>query len=187
VRIELQVPRTGALRRDVVVGVVSLHGTVRDSASGLPIRGVSVRLQCGSSAQTTTDHDGVFSFEDLYPANLEVVFARNGYGIRVKPVSVRDGEATEFNINLDPAAALIFTVRDPRGLPYTGQLFLGIRAEGKGTNIGMGIPVDAEGHSEFRMIVPGEYELTFTVAGVGKSTVRTRVSPGDNSLEVRLE
>jgi hypothetical protein len=185
---EISVPTVGTVTQDILTGVMSLQGVVRDSATGLPIRGVNVQLQGGASAQATTDVDGVYRFYDLRPSNPEVVFRKDGYGLRIKSsVSIPREGGAEYNVDLDPAAALHLLVLDAHDRPFTGQLSIGIKAQGRGTNVAMAINTDNEGRAWFRQIVPGEYDLTFRAVGVGTAKLFARVAPGENSLTVKLQ
>jgi TonB-linked SusC/RagA family outer membrane protein len=74
----------GPSPRQVTVSLAQLTGTVRDSASGKPLAGVSVRVK-GTTLGTVTDAEGRFSLE--VPTDAVLVCSYLGYNGLERPVN----------------------------------------------------------------------------------------------------
>ena len=180
--LSMRLDRTEETRR------LSLQGTLRDSVTGRPVPGVSVRIQRPRHFEALTDENGTYRLHDVPPGPCVLILSRDGYGIRV----VRDvevgAEVRALDFQLAPAATLHVYATDSANRPVVGRIFLGINGLGaKTTRIGTGIEADAEGHAIFRKIVPGPYELRIRCSGVGEAKVNVEITPGENTLRVRLE
>ena len=187
--IDLEVPEKGPVRKDIVVGVPSLRGTITDAVSRMPVRGVSVQIQQGAPYQrVSTDSRGEYRFMDLRPGTLQLCVTRKGYAIVFpRGVKVEEG-GSRFDLALAPAAVLNITVYDPEGQPFTGRLFFGIssKVKGEGTNVGTSISTDDGGRATYDQILPGEYRLRFKAEGVGEVKVEVKVTTGGTPVEAHL-
>jgi hypothetical protein len=186
----VSVPEGGRLSEEIVVGVVGLHGTVRDRSTGNPVPGVRVTIQDGAPYRSvSSDADGVYRFLDLPACTVSGVASKKGYGILFwKKVEVPE-DGRKYDIDLDPAARLAIRITDPKGRPFVGRLYIGVHSKvpDVGTRVGTSVTADDTGLARYDEIVPGDYELTFRADGVGSAKVETKIATGDNSVDVRLE
>jgi hypothetical protein len=187
-RTELVVAAGGPTRKDVVVGVPKLHGTVRDAVTGLPIPHVTVRIQMPYH-EAVSDAEGRYRFADLEPRTYRsIVVSRDGYGlVFLRDVEVKE-EGSELDLELTPAATVHLRIRGVVGQPVVGRVHFGISpvVRGKGTSVGTSVTADHEGRATYRKIVPGDYTLRLS-AGEAKAELKVRVAPGENTFEATLE
>jgi hypothetical protein len=83
-------------------GLAQLAGTVRDSVTGAPSKGIEVILEPAggpSSYMTVANVDGAFSFTSVEPGNYQIALHHQGY--RHLP-----GNQTNLLIHLEPGQKL---------------------------------------------------------------------------------
>jgi hypothetical protein len=69
----------------------------------------------------------------------------------------------------------------------TGIITLVVVSHADKSGIETGLRVDADGHAVYRQILPGSYDLLVSQPGVGEAKVAVEISPGENTVRVRLE
>jgi hypothetical protein len=187
VRKMVDVPAGGTLVVDFTTGVPSLEGTVRDAATGRPIPGVSVRAGNGGGA-ATTDGEGRYELYGVRPGAQKVQAGCDGYGYAfLKDVEVVEG-GSRLDITLRPAATVRFTVTMPGGEPFVGRVHLSLKPKSEGgSRYGTSVSTDGEGRAVSRRILPGEYDLSLSVQGVGRAVVPAKLVLGENEVKVELE
>ena len=120
-------PQAGSQTPDAAQNNCSLHGSVVDSKSGLPVKGAEVTLRggvfgfaggggMGNRSEPTaavSDAEGHFAFDNLAPGRYRVIASRNGYVNRgprpggVSPVTLSPGQQTsDFVVRLIPSAVI---------------------------------------------------------------------------------
>ncbi len=191
IRASLTVSGSGPVQRDFVVGRVTLEGRVSDASTGRPIANADVNLQ-GLYPATTTDARGVFSFVDA-PAGADHTLSvkADGFGHRfVKRVEIpeSDGEVAHVDVELQPAAALLLTLRDDDDRPVIGEVFLHLTSTtGTGTGVTTNLRTDDRGELAYRNVVPGSYRVGIDREGFVPVALPAEVRPGDNPLRVVLK
>jgi hypothetical protein len=105
-------------------GGATVEGTVTNSVTHAGIAGVDVRLRKGSTGYAaTTDASGKFVVTGVQPGEYDSRFEKSGFVIRdapmfgKPPLRVGASGTVEFDIELDPFAALRGRVTDPDGRP----------------------------------------------------------------------
>jgi Carboxypeptidase regulatory-like domain len=84
----------------------NIAGTVRDSATGAPIAGVSLRISSNSqTVSTTTDSHGHFVVFSLQPDDYTLTAQKDGYGTQSFPGYAVSADQTQlYDLKLTPAA-----------------------------------------------------------------------------------
>ncbi|HYL26596.1 MAG TPA: carboxypeptidase-like regulatory domain-containing protein [Candidatus Nitrosotalea sp.] len=84
----------------------NIAGTVRDSATGAPIAGVSLRISSNSQTiSTTTDSRGHFVVFSLQPDDYTLTAQKDGYGTQsFSGYSVSADQTQLYDLKLAPAA-----------------------------------------------------------------------------------
>lgn len=88
-----------------------IMGGVFESDSKKPINNVSVTAYLSSKKEkvTTTDVNGMFSFNDLKPGNYKLVFEKDGYKrISREKITIRPDEGLQLNIMMDEHSSFDF-------------------------------------------------------------------------------
>ena len=185
----IAVPESGEVRQDLVVGVRSLFGEVRDAQTGRRIETFTVRVGRANDWRTMeVDAGGEFEFLDLSAGAYAMTASAPGHVVvsRRSP-EVREGESTRVDIELEPAATLLLTVIGRDGVPVTGPVTLGFRSlEGR-----RGSPANAVagegGLLRHDRTAPGRWAITVEAKGAGRAAIEATLAAGENRLEVRLE
>jgi hypothetical protein len=166
---------------------IALKGVVVDAATGGPLGGVRITASGPTRRSARTDTRGRFAIRDARAGTYRLQLSKAGYGFRiVGPFEVGAAEPEDLVIRLTEAAVVRFRLRDLRGKPVTGRVFVDVEpAEGSGW--GTGIIADAAGVASCDQLVPGVYRLSLATAGKGSATVETAIRPGDNVVEVQLQ
>jgi hypothetical protein len=185
-RAELVVPEAGTVQRDIVVGLPSLSGTVRDAATNRPIAGVEVQMQEPSFVSTTTDAEGVYRIADVTAPKAKLFVSRDGWESRfVTTGSFSPDQPLAFDVDLRAGAVLVLTVTDERGQPFVGEVLLGISsAATPNSSLGTNVRTGPDGVVRYAKIGTGEYEITVQ-AGYGAQPGKPKhvtVGAGDNPL-----
>src|SRR5688572_9845237 len=82
-------------------GGVAFSGRLTNSLSGVPIVGASVTLD-ELRRQTTSNDQGVFTFDNVAPGQYHVSIVADGYSSRRSEVTVAAGSATVADVKVDP-------------------------------------------------------------------------------------
>ena len=77
----------------------SIHGTVIDETTTVPVEGVLVSLSPGGLSKTT-DAAGYFEFTDLESGQYTITVQKNGYQANRKTVNTVSGETSEISVTL---------------------------------------------------------------------------------------
>ncbi len=77
----------------------SIHGTVIDETTTVPVEGVLVSLSPGGLSKTT-DAAGYFEFTDLESGQYTITVQKNGYQANRKTVNTVAGETSEISVTL---------------------------------------------------------------------------------------
>jgi hypothetical protein len=85
---------------------ITLRGRVIDSPTGEPISKVKIVI-VGSQQKTTTDEEGAFTLENLQAGQIELAITTVGYGLVKKTLTLKEGEAANIEIPLNPEAAAL--------------------------------------------------------------------------------
>ena len=205
----LVVPGPGAFTQDIVLGRVTLLGTVRDADTGAPIAAVKIQSQA-PSWEVSTDSDGTYAVLDLVPANYRVCLTRDGYGTVFSETGqvTADGARTA-DFTLRRAAILVLEVLDSDGQPIVGQIELGMQplsvrmgeivvsgttgtvkgsVRSSGTALWTSFVADSSGIGRYPRIVPGFYHIDVRANGYLRGTQRlAEIKPGESRLTFRLE
>ncbi|MHC4860085.1 MAG: carboxypeptidase regulatory-like domain-containing protein [Planctomycetota bacterium] len=99
---DVEVPAEGPATLTLLAAVPTLHGTVRDEATGRPIVGAKVRYT--GFRWTATDADGSWRLLDVYVTEArDLEISKSGYRTETRRgVRVRPGEATRIDVSLTP-------------------------------------------------------------------------------------
>jgi outer membrane protein assembly factor BamB len=79
----------------------SIAGTVTDKRTGLPMQNVQVRV-LDTPLESTTNEEGLFSFESIYEGSYDVELSLGGYVTEIVPVTIVAGTETDVLIGLVP-------------------------------------------------------------------------------------
>jgi len=84
----------------------NIQGTIRDSASGVPIAGVHLEITSGSqSVDATTDAHGHFVVLSLQPDDYTLTAEKDGYATRsISGYSVFADQTQVYDLKLDPSS-----------------------------------------------------------------------------------
>lgn len=86
--------------------VLNLRGTVVSAATGLPVQGVTVSISEIADITATSDSNGKWGFAKVAAGTYTLNFAHSDYQPRSEAgVEVAQGETTELEVQLTPAAA----------------------------------------------------------------------------------
>ncbi|MFI6822870.1 carboxypeptidase regulatory-like domain-containing protein [Micromonospora sp. NPDC050187] len=160
---------TGPQVRMDRAGTVS--GVVTDTATGAPLRDVSVSVLTGHPGagvkDTTTDEDGRYTLTKLGPYAWPVVFGSRPYGYQwsgnavsrftATPVTVTTGGTATHDMAMRAASRATGAVTTPDGTPFTGGYVIARSADTG--------DVAASGWVEngrFDVPVPGQQRVYFT-------------------------
>ena len=78
----------------------SIHGTVIDETTTVPVEGVLVSLSPGGLSKTT-DAAGYFEFTDLESGQYTITVQKNGYQANRKTVNTVAGETSEISVTIN--------------------------------------------------------------------------------------
>ncbi len=188
-RAMLVVGDPGLVTKDIVVGRVTLRGTVREADTGKPVPEARIWLHQPPrwNANVMTDARGVYEIMDLPPGEHQVNLLRDGYVALALPLVEipADGMHTE-DFTLRRAATLVLEVLDRDGLPVPGRLTVLLR-EPTGQNVMFQIDTDSLGIGRHARAVPGTYDVILGLPGYVEKTERVALGPGENRLTLRLE
>lgn len=187
VEAEVEMPESGPVARDFIVGVPTVSGTVLDRASRRPLPAATVSISGRLYRSATTDSAGAYRFLDLPAGKYLVAVSRDGYATEHLGELTVPPNGQRIDAELPPASALSIVVTDPSGQPYAGDLDLMITAVGGKGSSGADLRTNAEGRASYNRILPGRYELRFEAGGIGEASLEVVLVPGDNSLDVRLQ
>jgi len=157
----------------IPAAAAALRGTVIDSESRAGIPFVSVQLSLGDDilAETSTDGQGQFTFDDLPPkSGYRLNTKKNGYVDAFPPenlpknVAVSDFKEPGVTLTLTPACAISGRVLDSSGSPARGAKVMAIvrRAGPTGprfTAEGASAEVDDRGVYRLFALPPGRYTV----------------------------
>ena len=91
----------------------SIYGTVMDKATGEPIKSAGVTLT-PNGATTVTGSDGHFEFTDLTHGGYAVVITKTGYQDTTRMITVKSGETTPIDIQLEKLPPALKVMDDNR-------------------------------------------------------------------------
>jgi len=163
------VPNLGEFFQGGSVG--SLHGAVSDAVTGNAISGAGV----SGPGSTATDGAGNYSFSSVAPGTYMVTASANGYQAASISVTVSSGSNAVQNFAL--------------GAPTTGSFSGKVTSAIDGHALS-GVSVSYSGGSaltdaivvySFAAVAPGNYSVTVTKSGWGKSTKLISVAGGANT------
>ena len=131
-------------------GQGQIAGTVRDSASGLPVAGVKILVTGARAQEVQTRETGTFSLDPVPPGRYMVFFRRDNYEDGHATVEVKPGGAT-VALEIRPFAEMEGVVRDEDGEPLEGvSVYVG----------GLRDSTDKAGHFHAQDIAGGQYTVT---------------------------
>jgi protocatechuate 3,4-dioxygenase beta subunit len=155
---------------DIALPTLAISGVVTDAGSNEPIEGAFLQAETGQertgvpARYTETDSRGFYALEDLDSGNYQITARKEGYQLKMLPVSVASAPA-ELNVSLTRGAGLAIRAAD--GL--TGILLRSVTAlayTGSGSLAFTGsVSLDAEGKGEISSLTPGSYSLYVFSAG----------------------
>ncbi|MCK6458648.1 MAG: sigma-70 family RNA polymerase sigma factor [Planctomycetes bacterium] len=192
----IEIPAAGTVTRDILLGRITLRGTVRDADTGAPIPGVRIRFQSGWWGEVTTDRDGVYALPDLQTGNYKVVLTRDGYGTEFGETGlVPEGGTLTTDFTLRQAAVLVLEILDRDGRPISGRVQLGLSAiidhrqqrVSDAGSLGTSVDTDPRGVACYPRIVPGLYDIAVGTKGYVRTTQRVDVKAGENRVTFRLD
>ncbi|MDH7569198.1 MAG: carboxypeptidase regulatory-like domain-containing protein, partial [Armatimonadota bacterium] len=167
---------------DFVMGGVpgGIVGVVTRASDGARVAGATVELRSGSNlvAQTTTDDQGRFAFNNINPGTYDITVS-GGVGIVPTTVSVTVSANVQVTRNVvadtPPPALLAGTVRDSTGSPVSGATIQAI-ANGVVVKSVTSGAVQQQGAISYNYIFTalpaGSYELKASKPGLREATTR---------------
>ncbi|HCJ09660.1 MAG TPA: hypothetical protein DHW14_00640 [Clostridiales bacterium] len=160
----------------------AVSGRVTDRASGLPLAGAAVTLLSGPLlpvATTTTDEDGLYSFDDVLTGSYLVRASAAGYGVEAVGAVVEAGLTAGVDLALEPQpGAVSGTVRAAgTGRPLAGAT---VRAVHEGVLAAEGV-TDAAGRYLLEGLAAGWYLVTASHEHHQSSSVGAAVRPGQTT------
>lgn len=190
---DLHVSAYGEIRRDLVVGFVSLSGVVRDADTQLPISGAILKLTKPTGTSCISDSEGAFQFFDVPSGPGQLMVTRSGYGLTWVELGKLDAAvARRQDIELQRAALLDVYLSDERGDPVPGASYLdltrmtGERPERRGESYSVTLRTDVDGYACYSKIRPGIYEVFVRRDDCATPTQRIEVRPGENTVRLQL-
>lgn len=184
----LDVPRAGPIRRDIVLGLPSLAGVVRDAVTGRPLPGVCVRLQKPVDRSCTTGADGTYRLDDVLPGEGKLLLVKDGYELLF--VDLGDfvaGEARTRDVLLHPASSLELHVSDGGGRPVAGDLRLCWTShDDDSSTVTTAATTDGDGIGVYTMIRPGIYDLWARQGELRSEPQTFEIRAGRNTVHFRL-
>ncbi len=188
------------VRKDFVVGVLSLRVRVRHRETGAPIRAAECLLEGpwkGNEAEfkhmLSTDENGEISKEDRPAGRYSLTVRKPGFGMVLAEVEITDdGPPAEVEVTLAPLVDVTLEVVGPDGRPCAGPVVVGWSARGPQGLVGTGggeYFCDEDGRTRMeRAAGPGEWHLSVLARGVGRGSLEVTVSssPEENRFRVQL-
>ncbi|MBM7618235.1 subtilisin family serine protease/outer membrane protein assembly factor BamB/putative cell wall-binding protein [Bacillus tianshenii] len=84
----------------------SFSGDIKDKRSGLPLEGVSIKVN-DTPLEASSDKDGKYSFSEVYEGTYDVQFSLAGYVEQVIQVTVKGGENTAVPFEMTPVDVVV--------------------------------------------------------------------------------
>lgn len=96
------------IRTTYMVAAGFLKGKVTESKTGLPMAGVTIKLDGeGASFTKTSDEAGNYAFGNLKPGVYKISWHFIGYTTQSKEISIADGQNSDLNVVLQEESALL--------------------------------------------------------------------------------
>jgi RNA polymerase sigma-70 factor (ECF subfamily) len=184
---ELKVEAPGPTVKDITLGKLSIEGTVRDAATGLPVAGVMVNLQSPRWARTATDERGRFSVASMGPGKYRILLKKEGYALKfVRDVELREDEVARVEFTIERAAKLTIHLKDPDGKPVTGEHWVRFdKAERKGWS--SNLRSDAKGVIVSEVVPLGEMKISIAGPVWSGDPVEIEIKEGENGVTIPLK
>jgi hypothetical protein len=176
-----------ATRRDIVLGKLSIEGTVRDGATGELLGGVTVNLQDPHWGTTKTDSRGRFAMASMPPGRYRIFLKKEGYVLKwVRDVEITEHDVARVEFKIDRGAGLTVQLRDPDGKPVTGEHWFRFDREDK-KGWSSNLVADAEGNATSKVVPLGPMKISVSGAGWTGGPVEIDIQPGVNTVIVPVK
>lgn len=164
-------------------GPGTIHGTVIDGSTTLPILGAEVMvLPDGPSAMT--DGDGSYDLGELDPGDYELQASKDGYKTRIKNVTLiaTQNKTVDFTLIPEPLGSITCTVLDSSNdNPIEGAMVQILPAGPSGTT-------NADGEYVFVDFEAGTYQIRASKKDYQSVDIEVVVKPGkDEKVPFKLE
>lgn len=161
-------------------GRFSLHGTVTDGETGLPLGGATVRVGGDAGGLVTTGADGNYRLADLPTGYITLDASLDGYRSTSVSAEVRDGQALNYSPKLYPEGASEGPAQQG-GVTGIVQDLIN-NASLAGVNVTLNSDTNSysaitDSAGRFGIDAPpGSYELTFALGGYRDSVREPRLA-----------
>ncbi|MHC4732283.1 MAG: carboxypeptidase regulatory-like domain-containing protein, partial [Planctomycetota bacterium] len=183
---QLVVEAPGPVRKDFVLGRLSLHGYVLDARTKRPVVGANVSVWQPYTG-TTTDEHGRYRLTGLPAGRYSVSASKDGYATgRAYRVEVNTGLARRQDFALETAAIVHLHFVDAQGHPVTGQFKFKVEG-GEGRSFSTTVTAEGEGRLRYARLLPGPYTLTVRRAGWRDASQQVDIKPGENTVRFEVE
>lgn len=164
---------------DVEIETGSLEGTVKDGEKN-PLEDATVEIE--DIADTTTDENGEYSFEEISTGDYKVTALKDGYESETKEVTIQKDETVEQNFNLEKIET--YTVSGEVVDIEKNESIEGATVEIEDTEYSA--TTDKDGEYSIEDVEEGTYDITASADGYHDKTKNIDVS-GDTTVDLELE
>ena len=173
---------------EILLGVVSVRGLVKDGETGAPLSEVRVDLFGEEGPRETTDGIGAFRLRDLRPGTRTLSFRGEGYVRSLRKVEVHSDSVAEVEVALTPAAVLEIEAVDTYGDPFRGELKVTV-TDATGATTTTWCTPDADGRIDWDSFEPvGDCRVSLEgTEDHRRGKAGCRLVRGPNTVRVRLE
>jgi protocatechuate 3,4-dioxygenase beta subunit len=184
---ELAVQLPGPVRKDYLLGELSLHGFVFDAKTKRPLPGASVTVWRPKYASTRTGPHGEYHFTGLAAGKCSISIRKEGYAVgHVYDVVLAAGELRRRDFPLETSAILHLYFTDAEGRPLPGRFPFSVKGEPHG-GFSTTVTADGEGHVRYTTILPGRYTMTVKRSGMRAAPKEVELKPGENTVRFKME
>jgi hypothetical protein len=164
----------------------SLHGIVCDSRTKKPLPAARIRVLRPKKREAYTNAQGAYHLDGLPAGAYALLVEKDGFATRpFRDVAVEERGAHVFNVELDPATALVITITDGSGKPIQGEVLL-VRFYDEVGGVGELVHADDKGRVLYRRLPPGHCRLELMARDVGQAVVDQKLVLGKNTVAVTL-
>ncbi|MBW3113649.1 carboxypeptidase regulatory-like domain-containing protein [Bacillus sp. MCCB 382] len=160
----------------------TVEGTVRDSATQVPISGALVKVVIPNTdivvGSIITSSDGMYSLGNLPVGSYNVVITADGYASEVVPVILAPNEIETVNVDLDPNPAGItgFVLNTQTTTGIQGALVRVFNSDGVFI---ISTLTDDNGFYTISGLTQGQYTVIASADGFGDQIAIVTLSPGE--------
>ena len=161
----------------------------RVTSGGAAVAGVQVRQsvqRTQSSANATTDGEGLYSIDGVAEGDRTIEFQKAGFIVLHKPITVTAGKDVRLDVELDHGRELRGRVVDRSGRGMTGVIVAASTPSQQGPGNTM-TPTDGDGSFVMQGLSDGKYKVTARKEGFVSAEANDIDVPQNQALTMTME